>query len=46
VPRAALAAAFAECAIDPERRAQTLTLAEWECLHRQMAPLLGDASDG
>jgi len=45
VPRATLAAAFADCDIDSERRAQTLSLAEWECLHRHLAPLLGEASD-
>ncbi len=28
----ALQAAFAGCDIDPERRAQTLTIAEWSCL--------------
>jgi len=42
VPRTTLAEAFAGCGIDSERRAQTLTLAEWECLHRRLAPLLGD----
>ena len=32
VPRPTLAAAFTACGIDSERRAQTLSLAEWECL--------------
>ena len=40
VPRAALAEAFAECRIDSERRAQTLSLGEWDCLHQHLAPLL------
>jgi 16S rRNA (adenine1518-N6/adenine1519-N6)-dimethyltransferase len=40
VPRAALADAFATCEIDSERRAQTLTLAEWDCLHHELSPLL------
>ena len=42
VPRTALAEAFATCDIDSERRAQTLTLAEWDCLHRELAPLLAE----
>ena len=42
VPRTALAAAFATCDIDSERRAQTLTLAEWECLHHELSPLLAE----
>ena len=40
VPRTALAQAFAACGIDSERRAQTLSLAEWDCLNRDLAPLL------
>jgi 16S rRNA (adenine1518-N6/adenine1519-N6)-dimethyltransferase len=40
VDRARLADAFAACAIDSERRAQTLSLAEWGCLHRRLASLL------
>jgi 16S rRNA (adenine1518-N6/adenine1519-N6)-dimethyltransferase len=44
--RPALAEAFAACGIDSERRAQTLSLAEWECLHQHLAPLLAnDAGD-
>ena len=42
VPRTVLADAFAECGIDSERRAQTLSLAEWECLHGHLAPLLAN----
>lgn len=44
--RPVLDAAFAACAIDSERRAQTLTLGEWQCLTERLAPLLGDASPG
>jgi 16S rRNA (adenine1518-N6/adenine1519-N6)-dimethyltransferase len=32
VPRDTLGAAFAACGIDPERRAQTLSVQEWACL--------------
>jgi len=42
LPRSALESAFEACAIDPERRAQTLSLAEWGCLTARLAPLLGD----
>jgi 16S rRNA (adenine1518-N6/adenine1519-N6)-dimethyltransferase len=42
VPRPELEAAFAACGIDSERRAQTLSLAEWACLTDRLAPLLGD----
>jgi 16S rRNA (adenine1518-N6/adenine1519-N6)-dimethyltransferase len=40
VPRATLTEAFTACGIDSERRPQTLSLAEWDCLHRRLAPLL------
>jgi 16S rRNA (adenine1518-N6/adenine1519-N6)-dimethyltransferase len=40
VDRGRLSEAFAACDIDPERRAQTLSLAEWGCLHRWLGPLL------
>ncbi len=40
VPRTALAEAFAGCGIDSERRAQTLSLVEWDCLHQHLASLL------
>jgi 16S rRNA (adenine1518-N6/adenine1519-N6)-dimethyltransferase len=40
VPRTALAEAFAACGIDSERRAQTLSLAEWDCLNGHLAALL------
>jgi 16S rRNA (adenine1518-N6/adenine1519-N6)-dimethyltransferase len=46
VPRAALEAAFAACGIDSERRAQTLSLAEWGCLNEHLAPLLGVPAAG
>ena len=46
VPRAALEAAFAACGIDPERRAQTLSLEEWACLTGHLGPRLGEAQDG
>ncbi|MBA3688361.1 MAG: ribosomal RNA small subunit methyltransferase A [Chloroflexi bacterium] len=47
VPRTTLADAFAVCGIDSERRAQTLSLDEWDCLTGHLAPLLGNqtASD-
>ncbi len=45
VDRARLAEAFAACDIDSERRAQTLSLAEWDCLHRRLAPLLAQPGD-
>lgn len=46
VPRPALADAFASCGIDSERRAQTLSLAEWECLHQHLSPLLASDAAG
>lgn len=42
VPRLALSAAFAACGIDSERRAQTLSLLEWDCLHQQLSTLLAE----
>jgi 16S rRNA (adenine1518-N6/adenine1519-N6)-dimethyltransferase len=45
VPRSALEAAFAACGIDSERRAQTLSLGEWECLTTHLGPLLGPGAD-
>ena len=44
VPRGALGHAFATCEIDPERRAQTLSVDEWRCLFGQLAPLLETAA--
>jgi 16S rRNA (adenine1518-N6/adenine1519-N6)-dimethyltransferase len=38
--RAALDAALATCAVDGERRAQTLSVDEWACLTRQLASRL------
>jgi 16S rRNA (adenine1518-N6/adenine1519-N6)-dimethyltransferase len=40
VPGEALAAAFAACAIDPQRRPQTLTVDQWACLAGQLTPVL------
>ncbi len=40
VPGDRLAAAFAACAIDPERRPQTLSVDEWACLAAQLTPAL------
>ena len=37
VPREALSHAFAACAIDPERRAQTLSVDDWRCLLAQLS---------
>jgi 16S rRNA (adenine1518-N6/adenine1519-N6)-dimethyltransferase len=37
IPRDALDAAFAACGIAPDRRPQTLSVAEWACLHQQLA---------
>ena len=42
VPRQELERAFAACGVDSERRAQTLSLAEWACLTERLAPLLGE----
>jgi 16S rRNA (adenine1518-N6/adenine1519-N6)-dimethyltransferase len=44
VPPDALAAAFAACKIAPDRRAQTLSVGEWACLHHQLGPLLRAAA--
>jgi len=46
VPRPALEGAFAACGIDSERRAQTLSLDEWACLARRLAPGLDEAAVG
>jgi 16S rRNA (adenine1518-N6/adenine1519-N6)-dimethyltransferase len=46
VPRTELEGAFAACGVDSERRAQTLSLAEWACLTEHLAPLLGDPQGG
>jgi len=40
VDREAIAAALAACGVNPERRPQTLTLAEWACLTAVLAPQL------
>ena len=42
--RPILDAAFAGCGIDSERRAQTLTLDEWQCLTGRLAPLLAGST--
>jgi 16S rRNA (adenine1518-N6/adenine1519-N6)-dimethyltransferase len=46
VSRPALKMAFAACGVDSERRAQTLSLAEWACLTEHLGPLLGDPAGG
>jgi len=46
VPHAALEAAFTACAIDSERRAQTLSLDEWACLTQRLGSLLPDPAAG
>jgi 16S rRNA (adenine1518-N6/adenine1519-N6)-dimethyltransferase len=40
LPPGALDGALATCAIDPQRRPQTLSVDEWACLSRDLAPLL------
>jgi len=40
IPRHALDAALGACGVAPDRRAQTLSVAEWACLHAQLEPLL------
>lgn len=40
IPREVLTTAFVACEIDPERRAQTLSVGEWACLLAQLGPLL------
>ncbi|HEX6474064.1 MAG TPA: 16S rRNA (adenine(1518)-N(6)/adenine(1519)-N(6))-dimethyltransferase RsmA [Candidatus Limnocylindria bacterium] len=42
--QATLAAAFAACGVEPEQRAQTLTIAQWACLLDRLGPLLEDAA--
>jgi 16S rRNA (adenine1518-N6/adenine1519-N6)-dimethyltransferase len=42
--REALEAALAGCEISPDRRPQTLSVAEWACLHRHLEPELGAAA--
>lgn len=46
VSRQVLDAAFEACAIDSERRAQTLSLAEWECLTGRLVSVLGPSWTG
>jgi 16S rRNA (adenine1518-N6/adenine1519-N6)-dimethyltransferase len=38
LPRETLSAAFAACGVDPERRAQTLSVEEWACLLARLGP--------
>jgi len=40
IPRETLDAAFTDCGIAPDRRPQTLSVAEWACLHVRLRPLL------
>jgi 16S rRNA (adenine1518-N6/adenine1519-N6)-dimethyltransferase len=42
--RETLAAAFAACEVEPEQRAQTLTLEQWACLLARLGPVLEDAA--
>ena len=42
--RETLAAAFADCDVEPEQRAQTLTLEQWACLLARLGPMLEDAA--
>jgi len=44
VDRETLAAAFAGCGIDPEQRAQTLSVAQWTCLLDRLGPMLEGAA--
>jgi 16S rRNA (adenine1518-N6/adenine1519-N6)-dimethyltransferase len=41
LPPGALDGALAACEIDPQRRPQTLSVEEWACLARHLAPVLG-----
>jgi 16S rRNA (adenine1518-N6/adenine1519-N6)-dimethyltransferase len=43
VAREALSSAFAACGVDPERRAQTLSVEEWACLLARLGPGLVQA---
>ncbi|MDQ2854485.1 MAG: 16S rRNA (adenine(1518)-N(6)/adenine(1519)-N(6))-dimethyltransferase RsmA [Chloroflexota bacterium] len=45
VARQTLEDAFAACSIDSERRAQTLSLAEWDCLSARLAPLVHEPAE-
>ncbi|HET9540445.1 MAG TPA: 16S rRNA (adenine(1518)-N(6)/adenine(1519)-N(6))-dimethyltransferase RsmA [Candidatus Limnocylindria bacterium] len=42
--RQVLAEAFAACGVEPEQRAQTLTLEQWACLLVELGPVLEDAA--
>jgi len=46
VARSVLTEAFAACGIDSERRAQTLSLAEWECLNSHLSASLAEPASG
>ena len=39
-----LASAFADCGVEPEQRAQTLTVEQWACLLARLGPVLEDAA--
>lgn len=45
VDRATVDRVLGACAIDPERRPQTLALPEWACLAGELRPVLGDGDD-
>ena len=42
--RQVLATAFAACGVEPEQRAQTLTVEQWACLLAELGPVLEDAA--
>ena len=42
--REVLAAAFAACGVEPEQRAQTLTVEQWACLLDELGPVLEAAA--
>jgi 16S rRNA (adenine1518-N6/adenine1519-N6)-dimethyltransferase len=44
IPKEQLSAAFTTCDIDPERRAQTLSVEEWACLLAHLGPSLVQAA--
>jgi 16S rRNA (adenine1518-N6/adenine1519-N6)-dimethyltransferase len=42
--RETLATAFAACGVEPEQRAQTLSIEQWSCLLTQLGPVLEAAA--
>ena len=45
IGRAEVAAALARCAVDPDRRPQTLDVGEWVCLAGELGPRLGPLTE-